>query len=77
MMKRSKQLKNISGDAVRRLRTLKGLSQRQLAEKCQLVGWDVSRDIIAKIEGKTRWVSDMELVKLSKALKVDIGSIVK
>lgn len=77
MMKRSKQLKNISGDAVRRLRTQKGLSQRQLAEKCQLMGWDVSRDIIAKIEGKTRWVSDMELVKLSKALKTNVDSLLK
>jgi hypothetical protein len=40
----------------------RGLSQPALAAKCQLLGWDVGRDTIAKIGGQTHWVGDAELV---------------
>ena len=43
--------------------------------KCQLIGWDVSRDIIARIEGRVRWVGDFELVALAKALDVGITEL--
>ena len=43
------------------LRSRRGWSQPVLAAKCQLAGWDVSRDIIARIELRVRWVADFEL----------------
>lgn len=45
-----------------------GLSQKQLADKCQLLGVDLGRDAIAKIEGGTRLVKDTELVLLAAIL---------
>jgi transcriptional regulator with XRE-family HTH domain len=62
--------RNIVGPQVRKLRDGKNLSQAKLAEKCQLIGWDISREGIAKIEGRVRWVSDFELVYLCRVLRV-------
>ena len=62
--------RNIVGPQVRRVRVQIGLSQQELANKCQLISWDVGRETIAKIEGQTRWVADFELLNLSKALEV-------
>ena len=65
---------NIVGP-VRRLRCERSLSQPALAAKCQLLGWDVSRDTIAKIEGQTRWVGDGELVFLARSLGVALEAL--
>lgn len=64
--------KNIIGPQVRQLRYERALSQPALATKCQLLGWDISRDTIAKIEGQTRWVGDSEFVFLAIALEVPL-----
>jgi transcriptional regulator with XRE-family HTH domain len=62
--------RNLCGPTVRKLRSQKGWSQPELAAKCQLAGWDVSRDIIARIECQTRWVGDFELKELAAVLGV-------
>jgi transcriptional regulator with XRE-family HTH domain len=56
---------------VRKLREGRGLTQAALAAKLNVAGWDVSRDIIARIEGRVRWVADAEIAKLAAALGVD------
>jgi len=61
---------NIVGPRVRKIRNSKDLSQAKLAEKCQLRGWDITREGIAKIEGQVRHVDDGELVYLCKVLCV-------
>lgn len=64
--------RNLVGPQVRRLRYEKGLSQPKLAAQCQLLGWDIGRDTIAKIEGQSRWVGDGELVFLARSLGVGL-----
>lgn len=64
--------RNIIGPQLRRLRYERGLSQPELAAECQRMGWDISRDIIARIEGQTRWVADFELLLLARAFKVSV-----
>ena len=59
---------NVCGPQVARLRNQLGWSQPQFALKCQLAGWDVSRDIIARIEGQIRCVEDAELAQLARVL---------
>lgn len=61
---------NVVGRQVAKIRNAQKLSQTELAAACQLDGWDVSRDTIAKIEGGLRWVGDSELIQLARALKV-------
>ena len=70
-VKRVNPPRNIVGPLLRELRGKRGLSQAQLATKLNLLGWDVSRDIIARIEGQVRWVADFEVVKLAGALEMD------
>jgi transcriptional regulator with XRE-family HTH domain len=65
-----KHRKNIVGPNVRKLRNNQDISQEKLAAKCQLIGWDISREGIAKIESQVRGVSDIEVLKLAKALRV-------
>lgn len=62
---------NVSGPQVRAARLAKGWSQSTLAAKCQVAGWDVSRDTIANIELRRRWVADHELMTLASVLGVD------
>lgn len=64
-------VKNEVGGAVIKRRHELEISQEKLAAVCQKNGWDISRDVIAKIELKTRCVTDIELKKLAKALGVD------
>ncbi len=76
-MKRSakKEPANIIGPAVRRLRIRAGLSQPAFAAKCQIAGWDISRDIVARIEGGVRCVDDRELLKLAEVLGCSMQSL--
>jgi transcriptional regulator with XRE-family HTH domain len=67
--------RNIVGPNLRRLRFQRTLSQAELAAVCQRLGWDASRDMIAKIEGQTRWVSDSEWVYLARALRVRLDDL--
>lgn len=64
--------RNIVGPQVRRIRYERELSQPDLAAKCQRIGWDISRDIIARIESRVRWVADGELVFLARSLNVPL-----
>ena len=70
-----KKARNIIGPMVRKLRYKQKLSQAQLAARCQLRGWNASRDIIAAIEGQVRCVTDREILKLAKALKVPFPTL--
>lgn len=62
--------KNVSGPAIKRYRDKLGLSQEDLAARAQRTGWDIGRGVIAKIETGTRYVDDVELVKIAKLLRV-------
>ena len=69
--------RNIIGPVVRELREKQGLTQTELVAKLNLMGWDVSRDIIARIEGQIRWVADFEIVKLAEAVDLDAPALIR
>ena len=64
--------KNICGVRVKEARKKCGLSQESLAAKLQLEGVIVERDSISRIEIGTRFVTDYELLALSKILNVTV-----
>ena len=72
----AKEPKNIVGLQVVRLRNELELSQAGLAAKCQRMGWDVSRGIIAGIEGRVRCVTDREFVLLAHVFGVSLEELV-
>jgi len=62
---------NIIGSNVRKIRESKGWTQEQLAAKCNLLEWNISRGTLAKIEAGVRRVTDIEVKSLSLALNVE------
>jgi transcriptional regulator with XRE-family HTH domain len=71
----AKHPRNAVGPAVRRHRVAYGWSQSQLAARCQLAGWDISRGIVAAIEGRVRWVGDFEVAVLAHVLRTSLVSL--
>ena len=67
--------KNIIGPQVRRIRDSKGMTQDALAAKCNLIGWDISRGTLAKIESQVRRITDDEVELLASALEVEINQL--
>lgn len=61
---------NIIGPNIRKIREASGLTQEELAARCNLLEWDISRGTIAKIESQVRRITDSEVLLFSKALNV-------
>lgn len=53
------------------------MSQRILAEKCQLLGVDVDKNAIQRIESGKRFVTDIELICFSQIFNVPIDELLK
>jgi DNA-binding XRE family transcriptional regulator len=66
---------NVVGPQVRKLRYQLEMTQEMLAARCATLGWDVSRESVAKLETGLRCVTDVELVFLAKALKVNLTDL--
>lgn len=66
---------NVIGSQLRRIRFRKGLTQSELAARCCVVGFDISRGTLAKIEARVRCVKDKELPYLAKAVGVSIATL--
>ena len=63
------------GPQVQKVRYQAGLTQEQLAARCQLAGLDISRATLAQIEAQLRCVVDEELLLLSRVLGVSTDSL--
>lgn len=66
---------NLCGKEIVRIRKSKKLSQRKLAAKMQLLGFDVDHYFIRRVENGERFVTDIDLVIFSRALEVPISEI--
>lgn len=67
--------RNILGPQLMRIRNERGWSQADLARQCQLKGWDVSRDVIARIELQVRWVGDFEVLEIARVIGVPVAEL--
>lgn len=61
---------NLCGLQIARRRKEMGKSQRELADALQLLGLDVDKNAVQRIEAGKRFVTDIELVYLCKALNI-------
>lgn len=70
---------NICGEKIYELRksAVPKMSQRILAEKLQLLGVDVDKNAIQRIECGKRFVTDIELKALSEILNISIDEMLK
>ena len=66
---------NITGKRLAQLRLERKLSQRKLAIKMQLLGFDVDHYFIRRVENGERFVTDIDLVIFARALNVSVSDI--
>lgn len=66
---------NCCGKRVAEYRKKAKKSQRQLADTLQLLGLDVDKNAIQRIEAGKRFVTDIELTYLRKALNVSYDTL--
>ncbi len=66
---------NLCGRRIAEIRKEKKLSQRKLATKMQLLGFDVDHYFIRRVENGERFVTDIDLVIFARALQVPISDM--
>ena len=69
--------KNLISQRLVELRKLHNLSQRDLAHKLQLAGYDMDKNVITRIETNKRYVTDIELQALCKVFHISYDYLIK
>ena len=62
--------KNLIGSRLKALREREHLSQRDLAHQLQLIGMDMDKNVITRIETNKRYVTDLELRAIARIFNV-------
>ena len=70
---------NLCGDNVRRLRLSSSakLSQKGLADKMQLIGIDIDKNAVQRIECGKRFVTDIELKGFAEVFGVRVEELMR
>ena len=68
---------NLIGTLLAEKRKALGLSQRKFADRLQLMGLDVDKNAIQRIECGKRFVTDIELTFICKALGTDPNDLLQ
>ena len=66
---------NICGTAIATRRREMGISQRELADRLQIIGLDVDKNAVQRMESGQRFITDIELVHLAQALELSIQEL--
>ena len=69
--------KNLISKNLIELRKANNLSQRELSYRLQLEGYDMDKNVITRIETNQRYVTDIELVALSKVFDVPFDYLIR
>lgn len=67
--------RNAVGRNIRRVRDAKAMTQQSLASRVALLGYNMPRATLAKIEAEIRGVSDVELFVIAHALRVPVAEL--
>ncbi|HUJ11425.1 MAG TPA: XRE family transcriptional regulator [Verrucomicrobiae bacterium] len=66
---------NLVGPQIRKLRYVRGWSQNILAARLQVLGWDIDRVGVAKIESRLVHVDDYELLYFTRVFNVRLPDL--
>lgn len=70
-------LNNVCGKNVSIFRINMKISQRELADRMQLVGIDVDKNAIQRIECGKRFVTDIEIIAFAKVFNVSYNELLR
>lgn len=68
--------KNLISNRLKELREMHGMSQRDLASALQLLGIDMDKNVITRIETNKRYVTDLEIQALSNLFQVSCDYLI-
>lgn len=68
---------NLIGERLAKMRKAMGLSQKKFADRLQLLGLDIDKNAIQRIECGKRFVTDIELVYICRALEIDPNTLLE
>ena len=63
---------NIVGVAVREYRKQLRISQRELADRLQIIGLDIDKNAVQRSESGQRFITDIELIYLAKVFNMSV-----
>ena len=66
---------NICGVNIARLRKELPISQRELADRLQLIGLDLDKNAVQRIESGQRFLTDIELLYFSRVLNTSLDAL--
>ncbi len=70
-------LNNVCGKNIAEFRLRLNISQRELADRMQLVGIDIDKNAIQRIECGKRFVTDIEVIAFSQIFGVSFSELLK
>ena len=68
---------NVCGANIARFRMQLGISQRKLADRMQLVGIDIDKNAIQRIECGKRFVTDIEILAFAKVFDITLDALLQ
>lgn len=68
--------KNLIHQRLIEIRKQQGISQRGLAHKLQLAGYDIDKNVITRIETNKRYVTDIEIAAFASVLHVSCSYLI-
>lgn len=66
---------NVCGQNIYTFRKNLQISQRELADRLQVLGLDIDKNTIQRIEAGKRFVTDIEIIFFAKALKKSVDEL--
>ena len=63
---------NIIGENIKRIRKEKKITQEDLCARMQVMGYQISRSDMSKLENGQKFIADFEVYGFAKALKISI-----
>lgn len=69
--------KNLINERLIELRKRHGLSQRDLARELQILGCDMDKNVITRIETQKRYVTDIEIQKICEVFHVTFEDLIQ
>ena len=70
-------LNNVCGKNIALRRKETEISQRELADRLQLAGLDVDKNAVQRMECGKRFITDIELIAISKVLNMEYDELLK
>lgn len=68
---------NIAGIKVARIRKGLRISQREFSDRLQLIGLDIDKNAVQRIESGQRFITDIEIGFLAKALGTTVTDLLE